>query len=216
MSTAALFDLDGTLVDSAPDIHAAAEAMLKDLSLPVLSLGEARQYIGDGLGRFVKRTLTRQWWGEPESGLLAQAVARMQFHYARECVVGSRVYDGVVETLTALKKRGLRLGCVTNKPARFTRPVLDACQLADFFDEVISGDSLPHKKPDPLPLREACRRLQCECAATWMVGDSLADAAAAAAAGCRFAVVKYGYHRNGSMPSAERVLHHFSEVLQTV
>ncbi|MGU9951970.1 MAG: phosphoglycolate phosphatase [Gammaproteobacteria bacterium WSBS_2016_MAG_OTU1] len=214
--SAALFDLDGTLVDSAPDIHAAACAMLGDLSLPILPLADARQYIGDGMVRFVKRVLTRQWWGEPDSGLLTRAVARMQFHYERECTVRRRVYDGVSDTLATLKQRGLRLGCVTNKPERFTRPVLEACKLDGFFETVIAGDSLPSKKPDPAPLQEACNRLQTPCADTWMIGDSIADAKAASAAGCRFAVVSYGYHRQGQLPAAEQVIHQFSDLLDTV
>ena len=209
---AALFDLDGTLVDSAPDIHAAACAMLDDLRLPSLPFAEARQYIGDGMARFVKRTLTRQWWGEPDAGLLAKATARMRFHYEKACE-SSGVYEGVADTLAALKKRGWRLGCVTNKPGQFTRKVLAACKLSPFFGAVISGDSLPRKKPDPAPLLEACRQLEAGAADTWMVGDSIADARAAEAAGCRFAVVSYGYHRAGILPAAERVIDRFEEVL---
>lgn len=215
MGVAALFDLDGTLVDSAPDIHAAASSMLRDLSLPPLPFAEAREYIGDGMARFVKRVVTRQWWGEPEESLLAAATGRMQFHYARECA-GGRVYDGVIDTLAALKKRGARLGCVTNKPHQFTLPMLDACALGEFFDTVISGDSLPTKKPDPAPLQEACRRLSVRCETTWMVGDSCADSRAAAAAGCRFAVVSYGYHRDGRLPPAEKIVYNFPEVLYVI
>ena len=215
MTAAALFDLDGTLVDSAPDIHAAASAALRDLSLPALSFAEARRYVGDGMARFVKRALTRQWWGEPDAEVFAAAAARMQFHYARKCAA-SRVYDGVMDTLAALKKRGVPLGCVTNKPARFTAPVLAACGLDEFFAVVISGDSLPDKKPHPAPLREACRRLGARLDLSWMVGDSEADAGAAAAADCRFAVVSYGYHRGGELPRAEKVIDNFSELLETI
>lgn len=213
---AALFDLDGTLIDSAPDIHAAACAMLRDLSLPELPFEEAREYVGDGMPRFVKRALTRQWWGEPDDELLQTAIARMQFHYARECTARRRVYAGVAETLAALQDRGVQMACVTNKPARFTGPVLSACGLDKFFGAVVSGDSLPSKKPDPAPLQEACRLLQVECESAWMVGDSEADAKAAAAAGCRFAVVSYGYHRRGGLPLAEKIIYNFGEVLQTI
>lgn len=216
MNSAALFDLDGTLIDSAPDIHAAAAAMLRDLSLPELSFADARQYIGDGMARFVKRALTRRWWGEPDEKTFAAAAARMRFHYARECTAGRRLYDGVIETLTALQERGAPMACVTNKPAQFTAPVLAACGLEDFFTVVISGDSLPRKKPHPQPLREACRRLNVRPQRAWMIGDSAADANAAAAAGCRFAVVSYGYHRCGNLPRAEKIIYNFAEVLQTV
>ena len=209
----ALFDLDGTLIDSAPDIHAAATAMLRDLSLPDILLDEARDYIGDGMPRFVKRALTRQWWGEPPADLLACATESMNKHYARECTVGRRVYDGVANTLTTLQQRGWKLACVTNKPTRFTEPVLAACALADFFDTVVCGDSLPAKKPNPLPLRHACAEMQSDCSHAWMIGDSVADSAAATAAGCRFIAVSYGYHRAGQLPPAEYVAKCFADIL---
>ncbi|MGI9306703.1 MAG: phosphoglycolate phosphatase [Gammaproteobacteria bacterium] len=208
---AALFDLDGTLVDSAPDIAAAANAMLHDLALPPLSAEDARQYIGDGLRRFVKRALTRRWRAEPAEELFQRALSRMEIHYRRECTARRRVYPGVRGVLAALKKCGMRLGCVTNKPAQFTPLVLKACRLDMFFEAVISGDSLPAKKPDPLPLREACRILQTPCADAWMVGDSPADAKAANAAGCRFIAASYGYHRD--LPFAAHVVYNFREIL---
>lgn len=213
--SAVLFDLDGTLVDSAPDIHAAAAAMLRDLSLPELSFAEAREYIGDGMPRFVKRALTRQWWGEPDETLFAAAAERMQTHYARACVGGHRVYEGVAETLDELRRRDVPLACVTNKPARFTAPVLAACGLADFFSFTVSGDSLPHKKPHPAPLHEACRSLSARADSAWMIGDSTADAAAAEAAGCRFAFASYGYHR-GELPRCEKIIYNFAEVLRAI
>ena len=196
---AALFDLDGTLVDSAPDIHAAACAMLADLRLPSLPFAEARQYIGDGMARFVKRTLTRQWWGEPDAGLLAKATARMRFHYEKACE-SSGVYEGVADTLAALKKRGWRLGCVTNKPGQFTRKVLAACKLSPFFGAVISGDSLPRKKPDPAPLLEACRQLEAGAADTWMVGDSIARRPGGGGGGMPFCggILRLSSRRNSS------------------
>lgn len=212
MTSAVLLDLDGTLVDSAPDIHAAASAMLRDLSLPEPPFDETRKYIGDGMPRFIKRMLTRQRWGEPDPALLAKAQAGMRAHYARECTVRRRVYEGVRGTLAALRRSGRLLGCVTNKPEQFTAPVLKACELDGFFGAVVSGDSLPAKKPDPAPLLEACRLLGAQPQKTWMVGDSDADAGAAAAAGCRFAAVAYGYHPDGCPPGADGVLRRFSDL----
>lgn len=213
---AALFDLDGTLVDSASDIAAAANAMLQDFSLPALSPAEAKSYIGDGMNRFVKRALTRRRRAEPETNLFKQALARMEIHYRRECTVNrGGVYSGVLETLAALKERGVRLGCVTNKPAQFTPAVLKVCGLDSFFGAVVSGDSLPAKKPDPAPLLEACRLLDAPAAQTWMVGDSPADAKAAAAAGCRFAAAIYGYHGANLTPAA-KIIYNFREVLPAI
>ena len=212
----ALFDLDGTLADTAPDITAAANAMLRDLALPELSPAEAKEYIGDGMNRFVKRALTRRRRGEPDEKLLKQALAKMEIHYRRECEVNrGGVYSGVRDTLAALQKCGVRLGCVTNKPAQFTPTVLKACGLDSFFGAVVSGDSLPVKKPDPAPLREACRRLQASCAGAWMVGDSPADAKAAAAAGCHFAAAAYGYHGENLTPAA-RIIYNFRDVFPAI
>ena len=215
MNAIALFDLDGTLIDSAPDINAAANAMLQDVLLSPLSLADTRQFVGDGMERFIKRALTRQWWGEPEPSLLSRALSSMQFHYARECTAGRRVYEGVKETLTTLRARGVKMGCVTNKPRQFTRPVLDACLLSPFFGAVISGDTLSVKKPDPAPLREACRQLG-GGANAWMIGDSQADAGAAMAGGYHFAVVAYGYHRNGHLPTANKIVYNFKEILEFI
>ena len=213
MTAAALFDLDGTLIDTAPDIHAAAAAMLEQLHLPPLPFSDAREYIGDGVVRFVKRTLTRQWWGEPQSALLQQAEKLMYKYYAKECTARLLCYDGVAETLRDLQKAGLPMACVTNKPAIFTKPLLDKSGLAKFFATTICGDTLPVKKPHPQPLFAACEFLNADINNVWMVGDSAADSKAATAAGCKFAVVAYGYHRASTLPPADRVLHKFADTL---
>ena len=210
---AALFDLDGTLVDTAPDIHAAASAMLAELNQPPLPIEEARTYIGDGVGRFVKRALTRQWWGEPPEQLQSRALELMYQHYAQECTSRLLCYEGVRETLRALADDGVMMACVTNKPRRFTKPLLSACKLDKFFKATISGDTLPVKKPDPAPIINACEIMGANVKDAWMVGDSLADSKAAAAAGCKFAVVAYGYHRAGMLPPADAVLQNFADVL---
>ena len=215
MTVTVLFDLDGTLANTAADITAAANAMLRDLSLRELSAADAESYIGDGMKRFVKRALTGQRRGEPAAELLQQAQARMSFHYARECTVNrGGVYPGVCDTLAELQRCGARLACVTNKPGQFVSPVLSACGLDSFFAAVVAGDSLATKKPDPAPLQEACRQLQTPCAEAWMVGDSPADAAAAAAAGCGFVGVGYGYH--GVDNFGKTIVYNFAELLPIV
>lgn len=209
---AALFDLDGTLIDTAPDIHAAASAMLKELGLPPVEFVVARGYIGDGINRFVKRTLTRQWWGEPEDALLQKAEALMREHYKKECTARLLCYDGVMDTLRVLQNNNVAMACVTNKPAAFSEPLLCASGLRSFFATVISGDTLTVKKPNPEPLLAAVKTINADIRQTWMVGDSAADAKAARAAGCRFAVVRYGYHRSGELPPADKVLEKFADV----
>lgn len=211
--TAALFDLDGTLMDTAPDIHAAAAAMLHDLHLPPLPFDEARSYIGDGVSRFVKRALTRQWWGEPKAELLRQAETLMRKHYAKECTARLLCYDGVKETLQLLHNKKIPMACVTNKPAIFSAPLLRACGLSRFFAVIVSGDTLQVKKPHAAPLLAAAKTLGAAIEDAWMIGDSPADGKAAAAAGCRFAVVRYGYHRSGELPPADEVLAKFADVV---
>lgn len=213
---AALFDLDGTLADTAPDIRAAANAALRDLNLPEIPPHKAKEYIGDGMQRFVKRALTQQHRGEPKPELLKLALEKMEFHYDKECeAMRGGVYDGVRDTLAELKKRGWLLGCVTNKPKKFTPKVLKACGLDSFFGAVVSGDSLPVKKPSPEPLQEACRQLQTRPKNAWMTGDSPADAAAALAAGCRFIAAAYGYHGDNLTP-AHRTAYNFGDVFAAI
>ena len=214
--SAVLFDLDGTLADTAPEIYAAAAAMLADLGLPAVEFAQAREFIGDGVQRFVKRMLTRQWWGEPAADLLEEASALMDKHYAAECEKPLRLFDGVAETLTALRRQGIPMACVTNKPRRFSEPLLEAAGLMRFFRVVASGDSLGVKKPSSIPLRWATLAVGGYIRTALMVGDSAADSKAAAAAGCDFAVVSYGYHRSGVLPPADFVLHEFADLIKIV
>lgn len=208
-AVAALFDLDGTLADTARDLHAAAAAMLRDLSLPPVSEVEARGFIGDGMPRFIKRLITRQWWGEPPPELLARAQARVAAHYAAVCT-RSPLYEGVAAALETLRGRGVRLGCVTNKNTCFAMPILRARGILEEFSVVVCGDTLAVKKPHPAPLLEAMRGLDAPAARTVMVGDSLADSRAAAAAGCRFVCMGYGYHREA--PPAAAVAARFGDI----
>ena len=212
MIKAVLIDLDGTLVDTAPDITAAACAALADINLPLPDLAEVRQYVGDGMPRFIKRLLTKQWWGEPDAELFRRASERMNIHYANYCVAGRRVYDGVVETLSELRSRKKCLACVTNKPKRFTMPLLEVCGLSAFFTHCVCGDTLPHKKPHPAPLLDACHAYDISTVNAVMVGDSLPDAKAAKAAGCRFVAAAYGYHWEDISAFADATIAGFADL----
>ncbi len=192
---AVVIDLDGTLLDTAEDLADAAEAMLAELGLPLVPLAEIKTYIGNGVSRLVKRALTREMNGEPDADLFRRALISYEMHYGAHVSRKSRPYPGVVEGLQALKASGVHLACITNKAERFTHPLLKDTGLFDFFELILSGDSLPEKKPSPLPLLHACKVFGAEPAELLLIGDSLNDTQAARAAGCPVFCVPYGYNR---------------------
>jgi len=131
---------------------------------------------------------------EPDAALFAQAEKLFFAHYANN-VTDSKPYDGVVEGLQSLRDKGLKLACVTNKPEKFTLPLLQKSGLAEFFEIVVSGDSLPKKKPDPMQLQHICAKLDVHTFEAMLVGDSETDITAAHAAGCFIVTVPYGYNQ---------------------
>jgi phosphoglycolate phosphatase len=192
---AVVIDLDGTLLHTAPDLAAAAQRMAADLKLPAIDEATVKTYIGNGVSRLVKRVLTRDMQAEPDAALLAQALPVFERHYLEGVSRQSHPFHGVPEGLVALRAAGYRLGCITNKAEKFTLPLLKDTGLAGFFDLILSGDLLPKKKPDPMPLRHACEKFGIEPADMLLIGDSLNDVQAARAAGCHVFVVPYGYNR---------------------
>jgi phosphoglycolate phosphatase len=191
---AVLFDLDGTLVDSAADLAAAANRMLAALGLPPRTVDEVKTYVGKGIPRLVHRALLGRLDGDADAALHARALALFEQAYAEESGRHSDVFAGVVEGLDRLRAAGLRLGCVTNKAERFTLDLLDAKGLLRYFDVVVSGDSTPRKKPDPTPFLYGCERLGVRPSDAYVIGDSANDVAAARAAGIRVLCVPYGYN----------------------
>lgn len=189
-----MIDLDGTLLDTAPDLATAANMMLKELGKAELPLETIQSYIGKGIEKLVKRSLTGDLDGEPDAELLQRAMPLYEQSYEKTLYVDTRAYPGVREGLNALRTGGFRLACVTNKAEAFTLPLLRAAELLDYFDIVVSGDSLPKKKPDPMPLLHACERFEIGPHEMLLVGDSLNDAQAARAAGCHVFCVPYGYN----------------------
>ncbi|MDI1308730.1 MAG: phosphoglycolate phosphatase [Methylotenera sp.] len=204
---AVMLDLDGTLVDSAPEIASAINLMLADLNLPVLPEKQVESYIGEGAAVLIKRCLNSQLHitrlnDEPDTALFAQAESSFFSHYANN-VSDSKPYDGVVEGLQALRNKGLKLACVTNKPEKFTLPLLHKSGLAEFFEIVVSGDSLPKKKPDPMQLQHICEKLDIHTFEAMLVGDSDTDITAAHAAGCFIVTVPYGYNQGRSIDESK-------------
>lgn len=196
---AAIVDLDGTMVDTVGDFEVALRLALADLGRPPVGREFIARTVGKGSEYLLRRTLEQV--GAP-AGLYDEAWARYQHHYLAINGRHSAVYPGVAEGLQALRRRGWRLACITNKPNAFARPLLALKGLAGYFDHVFGGDAFARRKPDPLPLREACKALASLPARTLMVGDSRNDADAARAAGCPVVLVGYGYNHGEPAASA--------------
>jgi len=191
---AVLIDLDGTLLDTIPDLAVAANHMLEALGEPPLDTEVIRTFVGKGIPNLVKRTLARNLAGEVEESRFEHALPIYERCYAAVNGRHTTIYPGVMAGLERLRQSGFPLGCVTNKAMRFTRPLLEATGLAAYFSEVVAGDTLPKKKPDPEPLLYACDKFGVAPHDMLMIGDSLNDAQAARAAGCPVFCVTYGYN----------------------
>lgn len=196
---AIVFDLDGTLLDTLPDLARAANLMLAELDLPQVEEQTVRAYIGDGAVRLVKRILTGDWKGEPEQALFGQAMPIFNRHYREGVAHQTQLFPGVVEGLEAFRAKGFPLGCITNKPEMFTLPLLEETGLTPYFDLVLSGDILPRKKPDPMPITYACGYFAARPEHVVLIGDSANDREAAHAAGCPAIGVTYGYIPGGDV-----------------
>ncbi len=194
-----MFDLDGTLVDSLPDLAWCGNEMLRELGLEVRNEEAARAWVGNGIGRFVKRFLTGEMDAEPDAELFERALASFRRLYADNVSRLSTVYPGVVDGLERLARRELHLGCVTNKAGSFTADLLAAKGLAKYFELVVAGDTTARQKPDPMPLHYAADHFGLDSADCLMVGDSANDVQAARAAGFRVVAVPYGYNHGYSI-----------------
>ena len=191
---AVMLDLDGTLLDTIPDLAAAAERMLTGLDLPPCSQEEIRTFVGKGIPNLVERCLRASAGEARAAALQARALALFQDVYFEESGRRSSVYPGVLEGLAQFRAMRLRLACVTNKAARFTLPLLEQKGLASWFELVVSGDTLARKKPDPMQLLHICGAFGLAPASVLLIGDSVNDALAARAAGCPVVCVSYGYN----------------------
>jgi phosphoglycolate phosphatase len=191
---AVTIDLDGTLLDTIPDLAVATNMMLGELGRPALDESLIRTFVGKGISSLVERSLSGSLDGATDPGLFARALPVYERCYASVNGKHTTVYPGVREGLAELRRQGIPLACVTNKSARFTLPLLEHVKLARYFAVVVAGDTLPRKKPDPLPLTHACDKFGVAPGDMLMIGDSLNDAQAARAAGCPVFCVTYGYN----------------------
>ncbi len=188
---ALIVDLDGTLVDTRADFVVALNLMLDDLGLPHVDDVFVALTVGKGSEYLVGQTLA-QVGSDP--ALFERAIERYQHHYRDVNGRYAQLFPGALEGLQRFAQQGLRMVCLTNKPTAFARPLLEAKGLASFFEHVFGGDAFERKKPDPMPLTQACEALGTRPAQTWMIGDSSNDAQAARAAGCPVVLVTYGYN----------------------
>jgi len=190
-----MIDLDGTLINTAPDLADCVNIMLERMGRDPWPLDKVSGWIGNGVSRLVKRALTDSMDGEPDSDDYDKGYALFLEAYGENVSAKSRPYDGVVAGLEKLKDMGFRLACVTNKAESFTLPLLADLELDEYFELVVSGDSLPRKKPDPLPLTHACEYFGITPDQGILIGDSANDVKAAIAAGMPVICVNYGYNQ---------------------
>ena len=193
--TAVIFDLDGTLVESAPVIRDVANKLMAEISLPPLQLGDVRSFVGEGTVVFLERALQHHGAAASSAQQFEAWHDRLKQLHAEAPGGDNLAMPGVDAVLGTLHKRGDALGVCTNKPEAATRNVIAARGWAEILTTVIAGDTLAQRKPDPEPLLEAARRMQAQSVV--FVGDSETDAATAAAAGMPFLLYTEGYRKSG-------------------
>ena len=209
---AVLVDLDGTLLHTAPDLAAAANRMLAELGLPAREPQLIATFIGKGVPTLVRRALGDQ------GALYEKALALFERYYAEESGRQSAPYPGAREGMEEFRLKGLGLACVTNKPERFTRELLEQTGFGAAFDVLVCGDMVARRKPDPMPVLLACERLGVVPAQALFIGDSLNDVTAARAAGCPVWCVPYGYNegRPAGTLDCDRMVATLAEAAQLI
>ena len=189
-----LIDVDGTLVDSVPDLAWCVDELMRQLGMPERGEAAVRNWVGNGVERLVRRALINALDGEPDEALFDKAYPIFLDLYADNTSKRSVLYPGVREGLDYLKAQGYRLGCVTNKASQFTLPLLRDLGIHGDFENIVCGDTLAKKKPDPLPLLHSAKVLGVKPEDSLMLGDSMSDVKAARAAGFQIICMSYGYN----------------------
>jgi phosphoglycolate phosphatase len=200
---AAIIDLDGTMIDTAPDFHVAINRMRTDLDLAPLSVDTIKHFVGKGTENLIRRVLQVDFSSAHVEQHFPAALASYERHYPAINGNYSSLYPDVCEGLQALHNKGLRLACVTNKPIAFTLPLLEKTGLRAYFEIVYGGDSLSKKKPDPEPLLQVCADFALQPQQVVAIGDSSNDVQAARAAGCWVLTVPYGYNHGQSIQEVD-------------
>lgn len=206
---AVLFDLDGTLIDSVPDLASAIDEMLRSIGQAPAGETKVNRWVGNGAAALVKRALANddhgdeqhlaQYLNEQDDEAYTSAYAIFERAYAQRLTAATGLYDGVLSVLSALVAGNITLGLITNKPRRFTLPLLQTLGIDHYFSDVLCGDDLKFKKPHPLPVLTALENLSVNAEQVIMVGDSISDIKSATAAGVKTVAVTYGYNHGLSI-----------------
>ncbi|MGL6014337.1 MAG: phosphoglycolate phosphatase [Shewanella oncorhynchi] len=212
------FDLDGTLIDSVPDLTVATQEALAELGLKSCSEAQVRTWVGNGAEMLMRRAMSYALGTDVEQTTLDAAMPIFMHHYQENLEKHSALYSDVHQVLQTLFDAGFKLAVVTNKPYRFTMPLLNAFGINDFFSLVLGGDTLAKMKPDPLPLQHLLHEWQLEKTELLMVGDSKNDILAAKAAGIASIGLTYGYNygEDIGLSGPDAVCGQFSEILNWV
>ena len=189
-----LLDLDGTLVDSIPDLAHSVNKTLNELALAERDIESIRNWVGNGIDTLLHRALTNDIDGVAETDLFDDAYEKFIGIYKKNMCASSSCYPGVREGIDYLKEKNIKLGCVTNKSGEFVGPILEKLGLLNDMSIIIAGDTLAKKKPHPLPLLHAATVFEKNPANSLVIGDSESDVKAARAAGFQIVCVSYGYN----------------------
>ena len=217
-ASALLFDLDGTLADTAPDLARALNRVLRVLNCPAVSLENTRNWIGNGMRRLLERALAGDGNKKADPETVDRGIALFEPFYAEAVWTDSVCYPGVVDGLAELKRMGYKMGCVTNKPRSCTGALLERSGLADFFEVVVAGDDLGEAKPAPAPLLYAADQLYVSPQDCVVIGDSRNDVDAARAAGMAILLVTWGYHQGLELSTmgATQLVSQFNQIFHVV
>ena len=209
-----LFDLDGTLVDSVPDLASSINIALQAVDHPQQPETKIRQWVGNGVDRLLHRAISGDSEGIANPSVHSQAKQAFNHWYGNHFADQSLLYSGVSEGLAQLQGRGFKIGCVTNKPIEFTTPLLEKLDIGHYFQSVVGGDSTRARKPDPLPLKHALQLLDAESTHAVMIGDSINDFEAGQRAGMATIMVDWGYHQGVDLPAltADALISQFEQL----
>lgn len=192
------FDLDGTLVDSVPDLALAVDAFILEQGKEPAGEALVRQWVGNGAASLVSRAMA---WADIADEQYEVCYRAFLLSYKENLTQRTQLYSNVLDLLKALKANHVPMAIITNKPSAFVKPILDHFEISDYFSWILGADTLDEKKPSPLPLTHCAEAIEAEVNQCVMVGDSMTDSRAAVAAGFKNVLVTYGYHQDIDLAS---------------